>query len=101
MPIKLTPIEATGPNNQGTVSISYRQLVSLIGFEPNATHLDDPYKVKASWGFQDEAGREGYVWCYKEPTAEDCTRWSTAGHQGLLSEVFGGHYAPNTRQASW
>jgi hypothetical protein len=87
--LKLTPIAECGGSKQGTLSASYKEIVEKI-FKPNATKLDDPDKVKASWGFQDENGRKGFVWCYKYyGKKETCTSWSVDGDKNLLSELFG------------
>lgn len=84
----LKPIEEVGDGRTATVTASYAEIQELIGFAPNATHLDDPDKVLAAWGFMDEDGRKGFVWCYKV-SPEMCTRWSADGDLTLLDEVFG------------
>ena len=48
--MKLNPIRKKGRGRKGTLHVTYYALVSLLG-EPNATDLDDPDKVEASWGF--------------------------------------------------
>lgn len=58
-------IRETGGSRRGTLSATYSEIVSVVG-SPNVTDMDDEYKVKASWGFQDSStGRKGFVWCYK------------------------------------
>ena len=57
--LKLTPIAKCGGSRKGALTIPYEEIVDLI-FKPNATELDDPQKVKASWGFIDESGREAF-----------------------------------------
>ena len=87
--IKLTPIAECGESKQGSLKITYAEIVAKI-FKPNATKLDDPYKVKASWGFEDNKGRKGFVWCYKYyGEKETCTQWSVDGDRTLLTELFG------------
>ena len=87
--LKLTPIAECGGGRQGTLSATYKEIVEKI-FKPNATKLDDPDKVKASWGFQDDSGRKGFVWCYKHyGKKEACTSWSVDGDKNLLTELFG------------
>lgn len=87
--LKLTPISECGGSRQGTLSASYKEIVEKI-FKPNATKLDDPDKVKASWGFQDESGRKGFIWCYKHyGKKETCKEWSIDGDKNLLTELFG------------
>ena len=87
--MKLIPIDETGSCKQGTLSTTYKEIVEKI-FEPNVTDLDDPDKVKASWGFQDKTGRKGFIWCYKHyGEKETCTDWSIDGDKTLLTELFG------------
>lgn len=85
----LKPIAECGASRTGTLSATYKEIVEKI-FKPNATKLDDPYKVKASWGFEDEGGRQGFIWCYKhQGKKETCTEWSVDGDKNLLTELFG------------
>jgi hypothetical protein len=87
--IKLTPIAECGGSKQGSLKITYPEIVAKI-FKPNATKLDDSDKVKASWGFEDNKGRKGFVWCYKHyGKKETCTEWSVDGDKDLLTELFG------------
>lgn len=85
---KVFPINEIGPNNQGNIGATYQQIVNAVGFEDNVTDMDDPSKVKASWGFQDEIGRKAFIWCYKfNGNKEDCNHWSIAGSKELLSDI--------------
>jgi len=52
--------------------------------------MDDADKVKASWGFKDSQGREGFIWSYKHyGKKETCKEWSVSGDKELLKELFG------------
>jgi hypothetical protein len=87
--IKLTPIAERGKSKQGDLKATYSDIVAKI-FKPNATKLDDPRKVKASWGFADDKGRKGFIWCYEfYGKRETCTEWSVDGDKDLLKELFG------------
>jgi hypothetical protein len=87
--IKLTPITECGKSKKGSLEITYAEIVAKI-FKPNTTKLDDPDKVKASWGFEDDKGRKGFIWCYKYyGKKETCTEWSVDGDISLLTELFG------------
>ena len=86
----LTPLYQTGSSRTGTLNCTYDELVAVLGFTDNATKLDDTYKVKARWGFVDEKGRQGFIWCYKHSgSMKTCTYWSTDGDKTLLTELFG------------
>lgn len=88
--MKIKPIRECGGGHHGSLNVSYDTIVAVLG-EPNCTDLDDPEKVRASWGFEDERGRQGFIWCYKYyGPLEACTRWSTDGDMGLLDELFSG-----------
>jgi len=81
-------IQQIGPSLQGYLQATYLEILNVLG-EPNATGLDDPDKVKASWGFRDPiSGMTGFIWCYKEPNPETCTQWSVAGNPELFDELF-------------
>lgn len=95
---KLTPIRETGGSRTGTLhDISYKKIVEKVG-EPNVSDIDDPDKVKASWGFQDETGRKGFIWSYKYyGPIEECDYWSADGDADLMSEIFGPNYGDESR----
>lgn len=97
MSVELFPIQQTGGGRIGTVNLSYRDMEEAIGFPPNATDLDDPDKVKASWGFRDGEGREAFAWCYRYDRPEDCYEWSCCGSDALLLDVFGSAYHSSRR----
>lgn len=88
-PLKVTPIRKTGGSKTGTLSASYDEIVAKVGL-PNATDIDDPDKVAASWGFQDAEGRKAFIWSYKVPKSSlaDNQYWSTDGNKDLLNELF-------------
>tara|TARA_R110001606_G_scaffold193553_1_gene341252 strand:+ start:532 stop:813 length:282 start_codon:yes stop_codon:yes gene_type:complete len=86
--LKLEPLEKVGSGKQGSITASYFDIVQAVGFADNVTHLDDPYKVKASWGFRDDEDREAFIWCFKHyGEKEDCTYWSTSGDKSLLNDI--------------
>jgi hypothetical protein len=85
----LKPIRETGSSRKYTISATYEQICDRLG-PPNVTDLDDPWKVKASWGFVDESTqRKGFVWCYMVRQPKHCTEWSASGDASLLAEIFG------------
>jgi hypothetical protein len=92
--IILTPIQEVGSGRDGSIDLSYNEMKHILGM-PNATKLDDPDKVKASWGFQDQNGRKGFAWCYKYSRASDCHDWSCSGNAELLKEIFENKYSGN------
>jgi hypothetical protein len=85
--LKVSPIPKIGSSRTGSLVATYEDITDRIG-EPNTTHLDDPDKVRASWGFRSEDGREAFIWCYKQSEPRACTIWSTDGDQSLLDELF-------------
>jgi hypothetical protein len=85
---KLTPIDESGRSRTGSIATSFKHLLELFG-PPNVE--DDPDKVEASWGFQDEEGRKGFIWCYNV-SAEACINWSCDGDSSLLNELFGSQF---------
>lgn len=86
--MKVKPIDRVGKSRQGCITATYDEIVKAVGFEPNATHLDDPVKVKASWGFEAEDGRQAFIWCYKwHGDPKDCERWSIDDSDGLLYDL--------------
>lgn len=88
--MKIVPINQLGSAREATLLVSYQSIVERIG-EPNTTHLDDPYKVKASWGFMDaQSGRKGFIWCYKYDDPSTCKNWSVAGDMSLILDIFQG-----------
>ena len=85
---EIQPYNKTGSHKSWTLKTTYDHLINTLG-EPNATHLDDPYKVKASWGFRDEFGRKGFIWSYRVDDPTTCESWSCYGSKELLQEIFG------------
>ena len=88
MKLKLFPIDKTGDSMTKRIETQYDNIVKVLGFEPNATHIDDPDKVSASWGFRDDQGREGFIWCYRYRNPRHCESWSTYGDMDLIDELF-------------
>lgn len=87
--MEIKPILKTGDCWACSINATYDQIVKVIGFEPNVTHLDDSDKVKASWGFTIDGVRCG-IWCYKYPgNPKKCTEWSFFGPQELAKKLFG------------
>jgi len=88
MNLNLTPIRETGDSRNGTLHATYKEIVAKVG-EPNVTDMDDQEKVKASWGFQDDKGNKGFIWCYKwYGLLYTCKEWSIDGFS-LVKEIFG------------
>lgn len=85
--IKLNPIKECGTSRQGTLYVTYNEIVDKI-FKPNNFAIDG--KVKASWSFIDDEGRKGFIWCYNVRSAKTCTEWSVDGDANLLMMLFGG-----------
>jgi hypothetical protein len=85
--MKLTPIREIGGGRKMTLNATYDQIVAVLG-EPNVTDMYDPDKVKASWGFEDEIGRTGFVWCYHHIEPRLCKNWSVDGNMHLLRDLF-------------
>lgn len=85
----LKPIAEVGSGKDAHLSMNYHDIVKMI-FPPNVTKLDDPDKVKASWGCQDSKGRKVFIWCYKYYGAvSNCNEWSVCGDKDLIIELFG------------
>jgi hypothetical protein len=90
--IILFPAPHPTGGREGTINLSYDEMKSILGM-PNLTRMDDPGKVKASWGFIDQSRWNAvYAWCYKYSRASDCHNWSCAGNVELLKELFGKNY---------
>lgn len=89
----MKPIRQTGSSRKFTVYATYKEICDLVG-PPNVTDMDDPVKVKASWGFMDESTeRMGFIWCYKVSNPKKCDMWSADGDESLLRELFGADLA--------
>lgn len=85
----IEPVRQVGSGLNFTLHVSYNTIVETIGFEPNVTDMDDPSKVKASWGFAVDGVRCG-IWCYKHyGAAESCNRWSYFGPLKVAQDLFG------------
>jgi hypothetical protein len=86
--MQIIPVQKVGDGFDFSLNISYDKIVEVLGFEPNATHLDDPGKVKASWGFTVDGVRCG-IWCYKYyGKVENCNYWSFFGPKEILDKLF-------------
>jgi hypothetical protein len=85
----MKPIRERGSSRKFTIFATYQEICGLVG-PPNVTDLDDPDKVKASWGFMDDATeRKGFIWCYRVSNPWTCEMWSADGDVSLLHELFG------------
>ena len=49
--MKIEPVLKVGDGRDCSITATYDRIIEVLGFKPNVTHLDDPSKVKASWGF--------------------------------------------------
>ena len=86
--MKLNDLQEVDGYKDGSLKVNYKEVVEKV-FEPNVTKLDDHDKVKASWGFQDDKGRKGFIWAYKfYGNIEDCNTFSVSGDRSLLKELF-------------
>ncbi len=87
--MKIEPVLKVGDCWSTTIDVTYDRIVEVLGFGPNVTHLDDPDKVKASWGFAVDGVRCG-IWCYKQKGGpKKCTSWSFFGPKELANKLFG------------
>lgn len=87
--MNIVPIRQVGSGMSGTLLASYQTIEQLVG-APNVTDMDDPIKVKASWGFMDAAtGRQAFIWCYKVADPISCREWSIDGDKSLIDQLFG------------
>lgn len=86
--MKIEPVLEAGDYFDCGVNVTYSRIIQVLGFAPNVTHLDDPSKVKASWGFAVDGVRCG-IWCYKQPSAKNCKSWSFFGPKEISQKLFG------------
>jgi hypothetical protein len=89
--LTITPIRETGDSRTGTLSATYDEIIAAVGRD-NVSDMDDDYKVPASWAFQDQKGRKGFIWAYKLDKGDVPynTYWSLDGDMSLLEELFPG-----------
>ena len=80
---KIIPSNRGGSHRTGRLdpSVSVADIKAALGFSANI--VDDPYKVKQSWGFT-IGGEQFGIWDYKG------ARWSTYGDQDVLESLFPG-----------
>lgn len=87
--MKLSKIQEVGSSRMATLKSDYDTICKKV-FKDNVTKLDDPYKVKASWGIEDlETKRKAFIWCYKYRNKRDCQAWSLSGDISLIEDIFG------------
>lgn len=85
--MKIEPVQKVGDSCNFNIDVPYHKIVEVLGFEPNVTHLDDPDKVKASWGFTADGVRCG-IWCYKYyGKVENCDYWSFFGPKEIFEKL--------------
>jgi hypothetical protein len=98
MTFKIQPtLELMGAKTGSLVDLTEAEVSYMLCFKPNATHLDDPDKVKHLWSFHVE-GRPHSVWSYKDSHKQQ--RWSTHGSDELFQLVFGDHYIPSRKPSA-
>lgn len=87
-PIEILPQHKSGPYKTHDLFVKYQTILDVIGFEPNTIDLDDPKKVKASWGFTAD-GADCAIWCYKHRgSAKSCLEWSFFGPKDIKERLF-------------
>ena len=89
--VKVVPIKECGDSRRMTLCMPYKDIVKIVG-EPNVTDMDDPNKVKASWGFKDKKSkRTGFIWAYKydDYDVTKCDCFSADGNSEFMKELFG------------
>jgi hypothetical protein len=84
--MKITPVNEVGDSCTGRLNASFADVERILGFPANVSHLDDPYKVTHSWGFEVDGVRCG-IWDYKGSEV-----LSTFGPSEILFELFGNAY---------
>lgn len=103
MNTNIVQIRETGFSRTGTLHATYDEIVKAVG-EPNVTDIDDPDKVKASWGFgrQNNPGSKGFIWCYNYyGNVKYCKSWSADGDPELLTELFGSKFSVDNNEPSY
>ena len=96
--MKIKPIRKPASCRQGTLDhdLTINHITAVLGFPPNCSDLDDPDKVKNSWGFQVQIpsikrGKSKWaqcgIWDYKGD------RWSTCGPAEIFEQLFPGRYS--------
>lgn len=71
--------------------ITAHDISYMLTFKPNATHLDDPFKVDHCWSFEVD-GRPHSIWSFKKSHHHGI--WSTHGLDTVFEIIFGEHYVP-------
>jgi hypothetical protein len=79
--MKIVPQNKPGSHRTGSIpsALTVEEISKALGFEPNV--LDDPDKVKHSWGFKVN-GVDCGIWDYNGG------RWSTYGPLTVFMELF-------------
>ena len=89
---EIRPVSKTGDSCSFRVKTSFREIINVLGFEPNVTEMDDTDKVSASWGFEvydddiDQWIRCG-VWNYRSSIYTNS--WSFFGPRWVAEKLFG------------
>ena len=68
---------------QGTLTITYNELVSVLGFKDNYTFYDDLDKVEYSWTFIDNNNNQYAIWKYYKRKS-----YSVYGNKDELNKLF-------------
>jgi hypothetical protein len=86
--MKIQPDRTVTSHRTGGLSgLTKKDIDGILGFEPNV--LDDPDKVKYSWGFRIN-GKPCAVWDWKG--SHKNKQWSVFGPSDVLEAAFGRHY---------
>ena len=90
--MKIKPIHKLGTSRTGTLDSKLKigDIETVLGFPPNCSDIDDPDKVRNSWGFQAQVKSKWIhcgIWDYK-----GC-RWSTCGPAEIFKQLFPGCYS--------
>jgi len=82
--MKIKPINKAGAHRTGNITgYTKNEIDKILGFKPNV--VDDPDKVKYSWGFTIN-GVECAIWDYKG--SWQCRSYSTFGPSEFFEVLF-------------
>ena len=86
--MNIMPVNIAGSHKTATIDgLSVKKITEILGFGPNV--LDDPDKVKYSWGFLVDGVQCG-VWDYKG--SHKVNVFSAYGDRIILKKVFGDEF---------
>jgi len=87
--MKIVAVNCGGDYRTGTLrGLTVTKINAMLNMRPNI--VDDPSKVKFSWGFTADGVRCG-VWDYKG--SYKFKEFSVYGPHATLHQLFGDHYA--------